>query len=150
MQIRFKKLHPDAITPTKATDGSAGFDLYADHVAFVVSENNKINLSLEKITTGIAIEIPKGYVGLLIPRSSLYKKCEGEARLTNSIGVIDSDYRGELTFVYNQSHLDQFIYNKGERCGQLIIVPCPEIELIECDELSETTRGTGGFGSTGI
>jgi len=144
MQVKFKKLHPDAITPTKATDGSAGFDLYVTAYAIDEKNNNK-----ETYFTDISIEIPKGYVGLLCPRSSLCKGRPGRfPRMINSIGVIDSDYRGELRMVFENK--GKMLYDKGDRCGQLVIVPCPEIELIESDELSTTERGTGGFGSTGI
>lgn len=142
MEIRFKKLHPNAITPTKATEGSAGFDLY-------VHTKRTSDNDTETYGTGIAMEVPKGYVGVLVPRSSLYKKGNGSARLTNRIGILDSDYRGEIKFVYSHRN-DKWLFDFNERCGQLVIVPCPEIKLIESDELSTTERGTGGFGSTGV
>ena len=139
MQIKFKKLHPDARTPIRATDGAAGWDLSAVSRKYV---NPESILNMVQYRTGIAVEIPSGYVGLLFPRSSCYKK---ELSLMNSVGVIDSDYRGEISFIYKGVEL----YGQGDRIGQLVIVPCPDVELVEVDELSKTERGEGGFGSTG-
>jgi len=95
--------------------------------------------------TGIAVEIPPGHVGLIFPRSSIFHT---GLILTNSVGVIDSGYRGEIKAVFKApGHYD--IYRIGERIGQLVIVPIPDVEYEEADELSETERGTGGYGSTG-
>jgi dUTP pyrophosphatase len=93
--------------------------------------------------TGLAIEIPKGYVGLLFPRSSIYKTSQA---LTNSVGVIDSGYRGEIMMKFTRgiNH-----YCIGDRIGQIMILPYPQIEFEEVEKLSETNRGSGGFGSTG-
>lgn len=135
--LKYKKMHPDAKEPLKATDGSAGFDLYA------VSEI--INKKTIKYDTGIAFEIPKGYVGLLFPRSSVIKK---GLTMGNSVGVIDSDFRSSVSAVFYVNENDE-IYKIGERVCQLVLVPIPYFELVEVDELTETERGTGGFGSTG-
>lgn len=145
MKVRFKKLLPNAVMPTKAHPTDAGFDL----TAVVHSWDNNDNIVYH---TGIAVEIPKGYVGLVFPRSSVAKK---DLFLTNSVGVIDSNYRGDITFkfkptdVINSGHVTRHVYSVGERIGQLIILPYPEIEFEESEELSETDRGDGGYGSTG-
>ena len=150
LQVKFKKLHPDAKAPVRATEGAAGWDLTMTEGECLTSPT----VQFVRLRTGIAVEIPKGYVGLLFPRSSCYKKRQ---QLANSVGVIDSDYRGEICFVYrtidlcsvDESKAEEYIYHKGERIGQLVIVPCPPVVFVEAEELSETSRGTGGFGSTG-
>lgn len=138
MKVKFKKLYPDAKAPYRATIGSAGYDLTAYGMDWYGSK-------LIKYTTGIAVEIPEGHVGLLFPRSSCYKV---GMRLTNCVGVLDCDYRGEISFVYRKEHREEH-YHQGERIGQLVIVPIPDVEFVEADELTETERGTGGYGSTG-
>lgn len=139
--MRYKKLTPTAVEPTRGTPHSAGLDLCADEKALLLSGQVKM------VSTGIAVEIPEGYVGLLFVRSSLGK---AGVTLANSVGVIDSDYRGEIKFamIYNSTFGGQYIQH-GERIGQMVVVPAPLFELVEVDELSDTTRGTGGFGSTG-
>lgn len=146
MIVKFKKLHPEARTPTKAHITDAGFDLYSLDNGFFLHENHQLQLS-----TGIAVEIPKGYVGLIFPRSSI---CNTNLSLTNSVGVIDSGYRGEIKFKF-RTHLSDLdinktSYNKGSKIGQLIVIPYPEIELVKVDELSDSERGTNGFGSSGL
>ena len=139
MQIKFKKLRQEAVIPKRSTEGSAGYDLTAVHV-----ESEKERLICY---TGLAVEIPAGYVGLIFPRSSIHKT--GLA-LANSVGVIDSDYRGEISFVfYKEWPSFQTQYSNGDRVGQLMILPIPDLEFVEADSLSETERGTGGYGSTG-
>jgi dUTP pyrophosphatase len=138
MQIKFKKLYEDAVPPQRMTDGAAGFDLTAHGM-------NWLNDQKIQYTTGIAVEIPPGYVGYVFPRSSCYKR---GMLLTNCVGVIDSDYRGEISFVYEKKHRQDH-YHQGERIGQLIIMPIPAVEFIEVSELSDTARGAGGYGSTG-
>ena len=135
MKIKIKKLHQNAIIPNYAKEGDAGLDLTA---VSVEEQGNHITYH-----TGIAVEIPKGYVGLLFPRSSIYKTNQ---ILSNSVGVIDSGYRGEIMMKFTRSH-DQ--YTPGCKIGQLIIMPYPQIEFEEVDDLSDTERGTGGYGSTG-
>ena len=138
MQIKFKKLNKDAVMPKRGTVGSAGFDLTA-------TSKQRIDLYHTKFGTGIAVEIPKGYVGLVFPRSSCYKQ---GMLLSNCVGVIDSDYRGEISAVFLGTDAE-YCYNVGDRICQLVIMPFPEVEYVEVDELSETARGTGGYGSTG-
>lgn len=138
MIVKFKKLTPEAVAPKQGTCGSAGFDLTATSV-FYDEDLQNVHYG-----SGIAVEIPEGHVGLLFPRSSIYKK---GLHLTNSVGVIDSDYRGEVKAVFRGSNAD--LYEIGERFAQLIIVPIPTVSYIEADELSQTERGTGGYGSTG-
>lgn len=145
MNVKIKKLHPDAVIPSYSKDGDAGMDL----TAVSVTGDEKGNIIYN---TGIAIEIPKGYVGLIFPRSSISNYRLG---LTNSVGVIDSGYRGELIFKFKPVLSTPFaeelktIYDVKERVGQIIILPYPQIEFEEVEELSETERGTGGYGSSG-
>ena len=136
MKVRFQKKHPFAVTPTRATRGSIGYDLTA-----VSLEDTP---TCYKYHTGIAVEIPPGYVGYIFPRSSLAKK---GAWMSNSVGVIDWDFRGEITACfYNFGNPP---YKPGDRVAQLIIMPVPAIEFEEAAELSKTERGEGAYGSTG-
>ena len=137
LKVQFKKLYVDAVKPSYAKDGDAGLDLTATHMTW---EENFIEYG-----TGIAVEIPEGYVGLVFPRSSVSKR--ENFYLKNSVGVIDSGYRGEIKLRFNKSEEH---YGAGEKIGQLIILPYPTIYLEEVNELSSTDRGQGGFGSTGI
>lgn len=142
LKVRFKKLTPEAVAPYQATDGSAGWDLTATSGELI---KDKIAL----YGTGLAVEIPKGYVGLLFPRSSIHNKT---LRLTNSVGVIDSDYRGEVKAIFDQIDLfprNALLYQPGDRICQLIILPVPTVEWEESEELTNTKRGEGGYGSTG-
>jgi dUTP pyrophosphatase len=143
MKIKFKKLHPEAVEPKKATSGAAGFDMTAYSAEGVMLENNGEIVSFYRYHTGIALELPPGWCALAFPRSSIVKK---NAYLGNSVGVIDSDYRGEITFCFKGDHGP---YEPGDRIGQLVIIPAPDIVLEEAVELSETERGAGGYGSTG-
>ena len=138
MKIKFKKTHPLAVIPKRGTSGAAGFDLTA-----VILDVKETTL---KYDTGIAVEIPPGYVGLLFPRSSV---CKTGLSLANSVGVIDSDYRGSISFVFYKDVPCIAPYLPGDRIGQLVIVPIPEVDFVEVEELSETERGKGGYGSTG-
>lgn len=137
MIVKFKKLHPNAVIPSYANVGDAGLDLTCIKSKIIDDEH-------VKYYTGIALEIPYGYVGLLFPRSSCYKK---KQVLSNCVGVIDSGYRGEVSMVMIGTHIDSYI--EGDRIGQLIIMPYPEIDFVEVDELSESERGEGGYGSSG-
>ena len=142
MRVRFKKLVPEAVAPYQATDGSAGWDLTA--TSRELAQGKKAIYG-----TGLSVEIPKGYVGLLFPRSSIHKKA---LRLSNSVGVIDSDYRGEIKAVFIWEGYwphDCILYQPGDRICQLIILPVPTIEWEESEELTHTKRGEGGYGSTG-
>lgn len=141
--VKFKKSKPDAKIPTRADEGSAGWDLYA---------TNKYvgNALYLEYGTGIHVEIPKGYVGLLFPRSSI--SLTGLS-LANSVGVIDSSYRGEIILKFkiipNLHTRDLKEYHHGDKIGQLIVIPYPELEWVEVEELSNTERGDKGFGSSG-
>lgn len=144
MNIKFKKLHKDAVTPIFSSEGAAGADLTA------ITEKVDINLTGLTVSydTGIAVEIPKGFVGLLFPRSSVSTKTT--LVLGNSVGVIDSDYRGSIQFKFKDVARGQGKkYQAGEKIGQLVIVPIPVISFTEVDELTNTQRGDGSFGSTG-
>ena len=139
MQVKIKKLHPEAMIPMYAKRADACLDLYATEV-IKDQYGNYVYL------TGVAIEIPTGYVGLLFPRSSVSKTCMS---LANSVGIIDSGYRGEIMLKFRQTGDANSIYKSGDRVGQIMIMPYPKIQFIEVDELSTTDRGDGGFGSTG-
>lgn len=144
-KIKFKKTNPKAVAPSRATYSAAGFDLTA-----ITEEKNGARIPPQEslmISTGIAVEIPEGYVGLLFGRSGL--GCKLNLRPANCVGVIDSDYRGEIKVcLYNDSANYAYIEN-GTRIAQLVIVPCLLLEMEEVEELEDTDRGVGGFGSTG-
>ena len=137
MKVNIKKLVENAVIPTYAKPGDAGMDLYSTSIE--ISEDGVVTYG-----TGISMEIPDGYVGLLFPRSSNYKQ---DLVLCNSVGVIDSGYRGEIMFKYFQ--IGENMYKVGDRVGQIIILPYPQIEFTEVENLSQTERGEGGFGHTG-
>ena len=139
MKVKIKKLNESAVIPKYAKEGDAGLDLTA--TAYKVNEKGQYIY-----TSDLALEIPDGYVGLLFPRSSICKK---DLEMTNSVGVIDSNYRGPIKSVFNPTCEDPEVYELGERFAQLIIIPYPKIEFEEVEELSETDRGSGGYGSTG-
>lgn len=159
MKVKIKKLHKDAVIPKYAKPGDAGLDLTATSISY--DEYGNICYG-----TGLAFEIPEGYVGLIFPRSSI---CKEQLLLSNAVGVIDSGYRGEVSFKFKPSMaLDEnqyvktdkdrlwsvairqnSIYRVGDRIGQMIIMPYPQIEFEEVDELSETERGAGSYGSSG-
>ena len=141
MQKKFKKLHQAAKTPTKAHPTDAGFDLTA------VSVESRDDIFI--YGTGLAVEIPEGHVGLVFPRSSIADY--STLTLTNSVGVIDSGYRGEIKakFRMNYSTIHPTYYKTGDRIAQLIILPIPTITFVEAEELSDSERGTGGYGSSG-
>ena len=143
MIVNFKKLHADAVTPSYAHDGDAGIDLTAVSFTQEYDRSGKLVIVYH---TGIAVEIPEGYVGLLFMRSSVSKY---SVSMTNAVGVIDSGYRGEI-MVKMKLTTDAIptIYQPGEKIAQLVIVPYLKAELNEVEELAETERGEGGFGST--
>lgn len=165
MIVKFKKLDPKAVIPSYGSESAAGLDLTATSYKF---DNGR-----HVYGTSLAIEIPEGHVGLIFPRSSISKY---DLRLSNSVGVIDSDFRGEIMFKFENDEMkgrkfitentsipgrsnDDIMYTKnqyipklyevGDRIGQLVILPYPKIELMETKHLSETKRSNGGFGSTG-
>jgi len=139
VRIRIKKLHPDAIVPKYANFGDAAVDL----VAVKQWEDEHGNLCYG---TGLAMEIPPGHVGLLFPRSSVSKT---NLRLSNSVGVIDSGYRGEIILKFDRRGFTDTVYDIGNRVGQLMLVPIPSIQFVEVVNLPDSDRGTGGFGSSG-
>ena len=143
MKIGLKRLSERAILPTYGTAYSAGADLYACLEGEMTIAPGETVL----IRTGLALEIPQGYVGLIYARSGLATK-RGLAP-ANKVGVIDADYRGEvMVALYNQSGSVQTVAH-GERIAQLVIAPFLSAEFEEVDDLSDTVRGAGGFGSTG-
>lgn len=172
MEVKIKKLCETAVIPSYAKPGDAGMDLVATSKVFDKYGNVEYG-------TGLAMEIPEGYVGLLFPRSSISKQ---DLSLANAVGVIDSGYRGEIKFkfkptlsymkfedadnphgIYEDSNTFDYIgiagdidcvnastYKVGDRIGQIIILPYPKISFKEVDKLSSTERGDGGFGHTGL
>lgn len=144
MQLKIKKLSDKAVMPVRAHLTDAGFDLTATSITTNINECGQLMLVYH---TDIAIEIPEGHVGLLFPRSSIYKKSLAQ---TNSVGVIDSGYRGEIMVVFKTTtDVIPAVYKEGERFAQLVIVPIPTLDLVEVETLSEGDRDTDGFGSTG-
>lgn len=139
MIVKAKLTRESAIMPSYAKDGDAAMDLYAAHKE-IDDYGNLVYY------TGLCLEIPMGFVGLLFPRSSVSKT---SLALANSVGVVDSGYRGEIMLKYRRIPSISESYKVGDRVGQLMIIPYPKVELIEADELSITDRGSGGFGSTG-
>lgn len=142
-KLKFKKLDERAIIPSKANPTDAGFDLTAVSVEF----NSQYNFY--EIDSGLAVEIPDGFVGFIAARSSVSKT---GMSLCNGIGIVDAPYRGSLKGRFYKNTIagvDSKEYGVGDRFMQLIIVPIPQFELEEVTELSETKRGVGGFGSSG-
>lgn len=143
IKVNFIKLNEKAVKPTYGSEFAAGADLYACEGGEVTIAAGETKL----IHTGIALEIPEGYAGLIYARSGIATK-RGLAP-ANKVGVIDSDYRGEIMVsLHNHSKEDQTIAD-GERIAQLVITPFLAVEYTEADKLSDTVRGSGGFGSTG-
>lgn len=142
--VKVKKVRKDAVIPRYATDSAAGVDLYA---CLDSAEIEIIPSKTVLIPTGISIEIPEDYVGLIYARSGLASKA-GLAP-ANKVGVIDSDYRGEIMVALHNHSSEATVVEKGERIAQLVITPYFRAEFEEVEELNDTERGSGGFGSTG-
>lgn len=142
MKVKFKLLSETAKMPIYKHETDAGMDLTCSRLEW---ENGGILVC----HTDVAFEIPQGCVGLVFPRSSVY---DTHLSLSNCVGVIDSGYRGEvsLKFYVNDYRFNEKFYKVGQRCGQIIILPYPKIELIPSEHLSEGERGTDAYGSTGI
>ncbi len=144
MQIKIKKLNPNAKTPTRGSEQAAGYDIYA------CLETDTVTIPAHctvKVPTGISMAIPEGYFGGIFARSGLASK-KG-LRPANCVGVIDSDYRGEfIVMLHNDTDEPKSVEN-GDRVGQLVVLPCAVIDFEETDVLDETERGSGGFGSSG-
>lgn len=142
MQVKIKKLHPDAVMPTYGSSGAACFDLYALRGSFLTGGN------ADTFSTGLAFQIPEGHAMLVFSRSG--HGFNNDTRLANCVGVIDHDYRGEvmvkLRIDQNYSVLS---VKAGDRIAQAMIIPFPKVTFEWAEELSDTDRGQGGFGSTG-
>jgi dUTP pyrophosphatase len=138
IQIKFKRIHQKAQIPKKQHKDDAGYDLTAVSVSYGV--NRQVIYG-----TGLCVQIPEGYVGKIYPRSSIRKL---SLTLSNSVGIIDAGYTGEIQVTFRQHDLSE-IYNSGDRIAQLVIEKLIPVDFIEVDELDETERGAGGHGSTG-
>jgi dUTP pyrophosphatase len=141
MILKFKKLHEDAITPTQGSEHAAGYDLYALENAHLHKDQ------VLKVHTGIAIQLPEGYFGAVCPRSGLAVK---GVTVYNAPGIVDSDYIGEICVLLTSNQDDRFLVEKGMRIGQLVIQQHFSVQFEEVSELTETDRGDGGFGSSGV
>ncbi len=148
--LKFKRLTSTAILPTRATAGAACFDLYADEQQWLDDMRTR-----RTVGTGIAIELPPGHVGLVCSRSGLAAK-EG-IHVLNAPGVIDEDYRGEIKIILARQPFspqwpspDIFMIEPGMRIAQLMVLPLPQLEVVEIDDLTTTERGASGLGSTGV
>jgi dUTP pyrophosphatase len=142
VQLRVAKLKAEATIPTRAHEGDAGLDLYACEAAHIGPGERW------GVGTGVAVEIPEGHAGLVLPRSGLAR--EHGIALVNSPGLIDSGYRGELrVLLLNTDPAETFRIEPGERIAQLVISPIATVEPVEAEALSESARGDGGFGSSG-
>lgn len=138
MKVKIKKLDKRAVIPSYSKPGDAGMDLTA---VSITDNGNVITYDFK-----LSMEIPEGYVGLIFPRSSIYKT---NLTLSNAVGVVDSGYRGSVMAKFYRHNTETSMYAEGERCAQIIIMPYPQIEFEEVEELSETERGAGGYGSSG-
>ena len=143
LQVKFKKISSNTKLPFKGSLDAACSDVYAHSITF---ENNKMVIGL-----GFKTEIPRGYKGIIVPRSNLTKH---PWMMNNSMGIIDADYRGEWKMILTPLNGDLVTnalpYGTGDRVGQIYFEAVTPVEFIEVEELSETERGTGGFGSTGL
>ena len=144
VDMKIKRVQEDAVLPTYGTEGSGALDFYAAEDVTVWDERTY------RVGLGVAVEVPKGFVLQMVPRSSI--GMDTPLRMPNSIGVIDSDYRGEVAAIYVNDETKGMIpyqINKGDRIAQGYLVATPKINLVEVEELSDTDRGDKGFGSTG-
>lgn len=139
IKVNIKKVTESAVIPTKAHATDAGYDLYADSIGYDDCGNVVYG-------TGVAVEIPKGYVGFVFPRSSIART---GLILSNAVGVIDSGYRGEIMAKFRRAQVPAEEYKLGERIAQLIILPYPEVEFDVVEKLSDSDRGAGSYGSSG-
>lgn len=144
MQINFKRLNSNATVPTRGSEYAAGYDLYAAIDASVIIHPH----CTEKIGTGLSFELPEHTFAAIFARSGLATK-QG-LRPANCVGVCDSDYRGEYIVAMHNDSDTQKVIEPGERIAQMVLMPYVEMQFKEIEELSETRRGDGGFGSTGV
>lgn len=143
MEIKFKKLSHKAVMPSKAHKTDAGFDLTATNITTELNECGQLVIVYH---TDLALEIPEGYFAQLMPRSSIAKK---SLRFTNSCGVIDSGYRGEVLGKFiATTDVVPAVYKAGDKFAQLVVLPVPDVEFVESDNLSESDRADGGYGSS--
>ena len=144
MVVKVKKIVPGAVLPTKAYKDDAGYDLVA------VSRTYDAENWCYVYGTGLAFEIPEGYVGLVFPRSSVYDR---PLDLANCVGVIDAGYRGEVSakfrHIMSTARGVDHVYKAGDRIAQIVFMKLPDVQLVESDDLGESERGTGGYGSSG-
>jgi len=148
VEVKIKKLHPNAQIPKYSREGDAGLDLTAVTINYIEDQDGRLDIL--EIGTGLAVEIPFGYVGLIYPRSSIFKF---DLMLVNSVGVIDSNYRGELILKYKISDRQKrewLLFGEGDRVAQIVIIPYPQINFVETKDLSDSNRGAHGFGSSGV
>lgn len=143
MNIKIKKLNENAIIPTRGSEHAAGYDLYACIESPIIIKPH----TTAKIGTGLSIELPNGYFGAIFARSGLATK-QG-LRPANCVGCCDSDYRGEYIVALHNDTNESKIIGRSDRIAQLVIMPYLSVGFTEVDELSDTERGDGGFGSTG-
>jgi dUTP pyrophosphatase len=142
VELRVRRLTEEATLPTRAHDGDAGLDLYAAEPA-ILAPGERISVG-----TGIAVEIPEGHAGLVLPRSGIAAR-HGIA-LVNAPGLVDAGYRGELrVLLLNTDRTEPFEIGAGDRIAQLVITPFAAVEPVEADDLASSVRGEGGFGSSG-
>lgn len=143
MELKIKRVREDAILPTRGDSEAAGIDLYA----CLEGSITLVPGATAMIPTGISCEFPEGYFGLMLPRSSVGAK--RHLVLGNTAGVIDFSYRGEILMAFTNTGKQNQTIEHGERLAQMILLPYVTYNIVETDELSETERGEGGFGSTG-
>ena len=143
MEVKIKKITDTAKIPTRGSEYAAGYDLYADITEAVTIKPHET----AKIGTGLSVEIPDGYFGAVFARSGLASK-QG-LRPSNCVGVCDSDYRGEYIVALHNDSEEERTINPADRIAQLVVMPYLAVEFKEAEELSDTKRGAGGFGSTG-
>jgi dUTP pyrophosphatase len=142
VKLRFARLHNDAILPSRAHEGDAGLDLYAAEPAHLGPGERW------SVPTGVAVEIPEGHAGLVLPRSGLAR--EHGIALVNSPGLIDAGYRGEITvLLLNTDPAEVYRVQPGDRIAQLVVIAVAATEAVEAEALAESARGDGGFGSSG-
>ncbi len=142
-EVRIKKLDERAVVPSYGSEYAAGFDLYSVLDEDVTIKSGETYL----VHTGLAMEIPVGFAGMIFARSGLATK-KGLAP-ANKVGVVDSDYRGEVMVALHNHSLEDRTISHGERIAQMVIMPFYKAEFLKVEELNDTDRGTGGFGSTG-
>lgn len=143
LTVEIKRFNPDAKIPEYSRPGDAGMDIVATSKKLVIEDG----VMFIEYGTGLGFQIPDGYVGLIKPRSSLSKY---DLLLSNHVGVIDSNYRGEVTFRFKPIGEGKKVYNVGDRIGQILIQPVPKIKFVEVETLGETVRGANGYGSSGV